>query len=223
MELEFKKVGSRYEAEFEATGNFNLQIERKKRGGLAIYQKKSADDKYASESSYSETAEAVVNKDFSMLIFPKFIKVVSGSEVTKAVVTMEGEASEGGTGTEDNPFDYERYLKVTAYDYDDQFIKEVIVPEVHELGSAEFNGRNPKMLKFEAFYVRNGADIKYTPKNAFLEGNETSTCYSYMRQGIINGDFCITFIQRLWSSGEDVNITTTVDGIYMDNYLQVGK
>ena len=90
MELEFKKVGSRYEAEFEATGDFNLHIERQKRGSLAIFQKTSVDDKYASESSYSDSAEHIVNKDFSMLIYPKFIKVVSSSPVTRCVATISG-------------------------------------------------------------------------------------------------------------------------------------
>lgn len=90
MELEFKKVGSRYEAEFEATGDFNLHIERQKRGSLAIFQKTSVDDKYASESSYSDSAEPIVNKDFSMLIYPKFIKVVSSSPVTRCVATISG-------------------------------------------------------------------------------------------------------------------------------------
>lgn len=90
MKLEFKKVGSRYEAEFEATGDFNLHIERQKRGSLAIFQKTSVDDKYASESSYSDSAEPIVNKDFSMLIYPKFIKVVSSSPVTRCVATISG-------------------------------------------------------------------------------------------------------------------------------------
>ena len=90
MNLEFKKVGNRYEAEFEATGDFNLHIEREKKGNLAIFQKTSADDNYASASSYSDNAEPIVNKDFSMLIYPKFIKVVSGSPVTRCVATISG-------------------------------------------------------------------------------------------------------------------------------------
>lgn len=99
MELQFNKVGSRWEAEFEATGNFNLHIERKKAGGLAIYQKASADDKYATDSSWSDNAPAVVNKDFSMLIYPKMIKVTSRSEPIQGIVTMEGEgSSSGGSG-----------------------------------------------------------------------------------------------------------------------------
>lgn len=97
MELEFNKVGSRWEAEFEATGNFNLHIERKKAGGLAIYQKASADDKYATDSSWSDNAPAVVNEDFSMLIYPKMIKVTSRSEPIQGIVTMEGEGSSSGS------------------------------------------------------------------------------------------------------------------------------
>lgn len=96
MELEFKRVGSRWVAEFEATGKFNLHIERKKRGSLALFQKSVADGEYASESVWSDSAEAVVDKDFSAEIYPKYFKVTSGSEVVNGVVTMEGEGNSGG-------------------------------------------------------------------------------------------------------------------------------
>lgn len=96
MELTFTKNGNRYEAEFEATGNFNLHIERKKAGGVAIYQKPSAEGKYATDSSWSDNAPAVVDMDISMLIYPKMIKVVSRAEVACASVTMAGENSASG-------------------------------------------------------------------------------------------------------------------------------
>ena len=93
MELEFKKVANRYEAEFEATDNFNLHIERTKPGFIKIFQRGTRDGEYASESSWCEhSAEPVVDKDFSMLVFPKYIKIVSESEVTRCIATI----SEGG-------------------------------------------------------------------------------------------------------------------------------
>lgn len=103
MELTFTKNGNRYEAEFEATGNFNLHIERKKAGGVAIYQKPSAEGKYATDSSWSDNAPAVVDMDISMLIYPKMIKVVSRAEVACASVTMAGENSASG-GLSIRPF-----------------------------------------------------------------------------------------------------------------------
>ena len=72
MELQFQKVGGRYEAEFEATGDFNLHCERKGAGNFKLYQKGTPEGQYATESSYADhNAEAVVDKDFSMLVYPK--------------------------------------------------------------------------------------------------------------------------------------------------------
>ena len=91
MELQFQKVGGRYEAEFEATGDFNLHCERKGAGNFKLYQKGTPEGQYATESSYADhNAEAVVDKDFSMLVYPKHIKVVSEKEVTYCVATISG-------------------------------------------------------------------------------------------------------------------------------------
>jgi len=91
MELEFTKVANRYEAEFEATDNFNLHIERTKPGFIKIFQRGTPDGEYASESSWCEhSAEPVIDKDFSMLVFPKYIKIVSESEVTRCITTISG-------------------------------------------------------------------------------------------------------------------------------------
>lgn len=91
MELQFQKVGGRYEAEFEATGDFNLHCERKGAGNFKLYQKGTPEGQYATESSYADhNAEAVVDKDFSMLVYPKHIKVVSEKEVTCCVATISG-------------------------------------------------------------------------------------------------------------------------------------
>lgn len=99
MELQFTKVGGRYEAEFEATGDFNLHCERKGAGNFKLYQKGTPKGQYATESSYADhNAEAVVDKDFSMLIYPKFIKVVSEREPIQGIVTMDGEGGSSGSG-----------------------------------------------------------------------------------------------------------------------------
>ncbi|MBQ7854684.1 MAG: hypothetical protein IJ352_06665 [Muribaculaceae bacterium] len=90
MELEFKQLGSRWVAEMEVTSDFNLHVERVKSGSLSIFQKGVADGLYASESSWSDAAESVVNKDFSMLVYPKWIRIESGSEVTRCVVAISG-------------------------------------------------------------------------------------------------------------------------------------
>lgn len=116
MELEFKKVANRYEAEFEATDNFNLHIERTKPGFIKIFQRGTPDGEYASESSWCEhSAEPVIDKDFSMLVYPKFIKVVSESEPIQGIVTMDGEGGSSGSGGGIRPVTAEDFSSIVLY------------------------------------------------------------------------------------------------------------
>ena len=99
MELQFKKVGKRWVAEFEATGNFNLNIERVAPEKIQVFQKGAEDGEYASQASwYNNYASAIVDYDFSALIYPKWIKVVSYSEPVQAIVTMDSESGGSGSG-----------------------------------------------------------------------------------------------------------------------------
>lgn len=91
MQLEFKKQNGLYEVEFEVTGDFNLHLERKNYGRVELYQKTSSETNYTSSPSYSANGDAIINLDFSMGVYPKFVKIISYTEVEKAIVTMEGE------------------------------------------------------------------------------------------------------------------------------------
>lgn len=98
MQLEFKKQNGLYEVEFEVTGDFNLHLERKNYGRVELYQKTSSETNYTSSPSYSANSDAIINLDFSMGVYPKFVKIVSYTEVEKAIVTMEGESGSSGSG-----------------------------------------------------------------------------------------------------------------------------
>lgn len=86
--MEFVKKNGMHEAEFEATADFNLHIERKAGGRFLIYQKSVADGKYAivDNIGYHDHKD-VIDLDMTALVYPKFVKVVSESEVTMGVVT----------------------------------------------------------------------------------------------------------------------------------------
>lgn len=98
MQLEFKKQNGLYEVEFEVTGDFNLHLERKNYGRVELYQKTSSETNYTSSPSYSANGDAIINLDFSMGVYPKFVKIISYTEVEKAIVTMEGESGGSGSG-----------------------------------------------------------------------------------------------------------------------------
>ena len=49
MDLSFEKKGNLMVAEFEATGPFNLHVERDSKGYIAVYQKGIAEGEYSKE------------------------------------------------------------------------------------------------------------------------------------------------------------------------------
>lgn len=90
MELTFtknEKAGT-YVAEFEATADFNLHIERTKGGRIFFYQR-TAGTGYAHVDNVPwQDGKDSIDLDFTALIYPKFIKVVSEVEPSLAVVTF---------------------------------------------------------------------------------------------------------------------------------------
>lgn len=87
MELNFKNKNGVYEAQVKVNGDFNVHVERPKTSLLKIYQKSSEEGQYASESSWGSSKEPkVIDEDFSMLVYPKVVKIVSGASVNKASV-----------------------------------------------------------------------------------------------------------------------------------------
>ena len=86
--MEFVKKNGMHEAEFETTADFNLHIERKAGGRFLIYQKSVADGKYDIVDGVGYHGHKdVIDLDMTAAIYPKYIKVVSESEVTMGVVT----------------------------------------------------------------------------------------------------------------------------------------
>lgn len=150
MELQFKKVGKRWVAEFEATGNFNLNIERVEPSKIKIYQKGSEEGEYASSASWEiNYAPSVVDNDFSALIYPKFIKVVSDSEPIQGIVTMEGESGSSGAGGGLRP--------ITADDVDIVFLNALsdevqpfsdVITLPANIGLGVYNNKSGKELYF---------------------------------------------------------------------------
>ena len=98
MELTFEKVGNQYVAEFQAPSDFNLHIEREEIGVLEVHQR----GRYDFAWGTGVNGRKVVDYDFGALVYPKWIKVVSGSEVVKAFVTCSN-----GEATQVLPFQYE--------------------------------------------------------------------------------------------------------------------
>lgn len=86
--LNFTKVGDKYVAEFEATTDFNLHIERNESGFLFVNQRTTSSGAYDSVKGASfNYGDAVVDMDFVGTIYPKYIQIVSKVKPTMAIVT----------------------------------------------------------------------------------------------------------------------------------------
>lgn len=116
MALNFTNVGEKWVAEFSVTDDFNLHIEREESGYLIVNQRTTAEGKYDSirDGSFNY-GDPVVDIDFTGVIYPKYIQVISKVEPTYAEVTSHGEVEQIGgvkkvsieSGGEVREFEYE--------------------------------------------------------------------------------------------------------------------
>jgi hypothetical protein len=88
MELNFIREDNYWIAEFEASGNFNLHIERNTEGGLQILQKTSGNRPAIIRDSGYLDKLLVFDDDFSGLIYPKQVLVKSFVKPQVAIVTF---------------------------------------------------------------------------------------------------------------------------------------
>lgn len=72
--------------EGEITGDCNLHIERDNEGRIYLFQKTISDGKYAIIKDFLFTDD-VIDVDITGSIYPKYLKIVSTRNVTKAVLT----------------------------------------------------------------------------------------------------------------------------------------
>lgn len=87
MELEFQKTNEGFVAEFTAENDFNIHIESAKPIVGSICQKSVQEGKYAVAENITGTGN-VLDTDVTALIYPKYIKVVTESQVTNCQVTF---------------------------------------------------------------------------------------------------------------------------------------
>lgn len=93
LKLEFTEVSKGlWVAEFVATANFNLHIEREKRGSLVVSQRGTDSGEYSTSFVKGEyEGSAIFDSDFGALVYPKWIKIESGSKVVSCTVTQAEE------------------------------------------------------------------------------------------------------------------------------------
>lgn len=90
----FGKNTLAWETEFEATGDFNLHVERNKGGDILVYQRTAGSGYAIVEEFRGMDNKPAIDLDFTSVVYPKFVKIVSESQPTYATVTTDGEITE---------------------------------------------------------------------------------------------------------------------------------
>lgn len=88
MTLDFVLSNDIYVAEFEATGDFNLHIERDTASPIVLYQKSAGEDFALAKVINAVDAPSVFDCDFAALVYPKTIRVQSPIAVNVGEVTF---------------------------------------------------------------------------------------------------------------------------------------
>lgn len=87
-ELVFVKEGSKYVCEIQVTSDFNLHIERDEKGFLYVQQRTTSNGEYDSINDANfAPSDLIIDVDFTALVYPKWIKIVSEKEPSRGVVT----------------------------------------------------------------------------------------------------------------------------------------
>lgn len=93
-DIQFTKQGKTYVAEFEVNADFNLHIEKSQSGYLYM-QQRSTSGKWDSVRNFQATdSDYIVDYDFTALVYPKQIRLVSKYAPTMCVLTSDGDVIE---------------------------------------------------------------------------------------------------------------------------------
>lgn len=89
MEINFTKQNGVWVAEFEVTNHFNIHMEREDDGLIRIMQRGLNEGEYVDFFITSGDNQLKnYDCDFGALVYPKWIKVISGSKVLNAKLTI---------------------------------------------------------------------------------------------------------------------------------------
>lgn len=94
MELVFNQAEKMWVAEFEASADFNLHIERSSGGNILLYQRTQGGGWDIVDDFSAVRWQGVIDYDCTALIYPKYLKIVSESRPDYAAVISSGEVAE---------------------------------------------------------------------------------------------------------------------------------
>lgn len=100
MELSFIKTENGYVSEFKVESDFNLHVETEDNGAIELHQTSVEGANYDKvERLNSNYHDRVVDKTIIVPLPPMWLKITSTTRPTLAIVTSNGEITEGGVET----------------------------------------------------------------------------------------------------------------------------
>lgn len=115
-DIQFIKQENIYVAEFEVNADFNLHIEKSQSGYLYM-QQRSTSGKWDSVRNFQVAdSDYIVDYDFTALVYPKQIRLVSKYAPTMCVLTSDGDVIEIKSQTKDVEITQNGEMSVTPDD-----------------------------------------------------------------------------------------------------------
>lgn len=91
MDLNFTKTSEGWVSTFQVEADFNLHIEMPELGVIKGYQRGCEEGEYDEFLHINYYDSKTIDYDITALVYPKWIKIVTKQEPTKAVVTSSEE------------------------------------------------------------------------------------------------------------------------------------
>ena len=156
-DIQFTKQGKTYVAEFEVNADFNLHIEKSQSGYLYM-QQRSTSGKWDSVRNFQATdSDYIVDYDFTALVYPKQIRLVSEYVPTMCVLTSDGDVIEIKSQTKEVEITQNGEMSVTPDDGFAYLSSLKVKTNVPQQGGGESGGGAAESSM--TYYVNNNSYI----------------------------------------------------------------
>ena len=186
-DIQFTKQGKTYVAEFEVNADFNLHIEKSQSGYLYM-QQRSTSGKWDSVRNFQATdSDYIVDYDFTALVYPKQIRLVSKYAPTMCVLTSDGDVIEIKSQTKEVEITQNGEMSVTPDDGFAYLSSLKVKTNVPQQGGGESGGGSSS----EWVYIRL-ADIESDfTKEMLMVFNSLARVYVAYNLSVLPGAYAI--------------------------------
>lgn len=170
-DIQFTKQGKNYVAEFEVNADFNLHIE-KSRSGYLYMQQRSTSGKWDSVRNFQATdSDYIIDYDFTALVYPKQIRLVSEYAPTMCVLTSDGDVIEIKSQSKEVEITQNGEMSVTPDDGFAYLSSVNVKTNVPQQGGGESGGGSSsesEWVYFDAINKKEDDDMTFEEINMYI-------------------------------------------------------